>query len=527
MSFSCTFYKFSKKENSIKRPLPLEAGMVEMQIELKDSCSVVNPVLLIKVPSIVPDIFMYNYCYIPEFRRYYYIDDWSFNSGLWAGYCHVDPLASWRDYIRDASLYVMRSTYDANDNLLYDGNIADAKYPVTAAQPTYRATSFWNPYAGKSGMVVVGIISGSAVEGSVTYYCFSFQGFRDFCYKLFTYGTGWLNIDPSEISEALQKALINPFQYVVSCLYLPIEEMELAPLNLSYTYQINFGWWTITTSYYAYILGSRLWIRNQTNLPIPRHPETMNRGYYLNLSPYSIYTLRYYPYGTINIDSEAISNYSNLQVFSDLDLCTGRGILNICADGLENPIRTIEAQVGVQIPTASLQTNFQTLASGKTAIVAAGAEIVGELGKQSSSLKANHTTAKTYDSGFKGMLQRGKDVFNRSVESFKDSIPTVSEIKQTASDIMSSAIAASTTAEIQGIQGVGSGYDSQNITLSGRFLPIAAEDLEHTGRPLMQQRLISSMKGFVIVKDADIEIPCTDRELKTIKAYLENGFYVE
>lgn len=525
MGFSCTFYKFEKKENSLKRPSPVEVGQVEMSIELKGSCSVINPVLTVNVPSVVSDIFMYNYCYIPQFRRYYYIDDWIYTPGLWLGYCHVDVLASWKDYIRDQSLYIMRSSYDANGYLLFDGNVPDAKYPVTAASPTYQNTTMYNPYANHSGMVVVGIVGSGAVEGTVTYYCFTFEGFKDFCYRLFTYSTGWLNIDPSEISEALQKALINPFQYVVSCVYLPIDEVDLGYLNLSYTYTIAFGWWNITCAYYAYILGTRLSLRYRTNLPIPRHPDSGYRGNYLNLSPYSLYTLRYYPYGCIDLDTEAIIGYDTLQLTSDLDLCTGRGILNIFVADLENPIRMIEAQVGVQIPTASLQTNITTLVSGRTAATAAGAAAVGKLTSGEVSLTKNLTTAVPEYTGhpLKDFGRYVKDV----VTDVAKSMPTKDEVKQTASDILNAAVAASTTAEIQGMQGVGSGYDSQNITLSGRFLPIATEDLEHTGRPLMQQRLISSMKGFCIVKDAEIEIPCTDRELKTIMAYLENGFFVE
>ena len=533
MSIACYMMKFAKKENSLAKPSPSDVGVV-LNIELKDGCSVVNPIIMVntKTQQLQEDdnpVFNYNYCYIPEFGRYYYIDDWVYNPGLWVAHTHVDCLSSWRKEILDSYLFIMRSTRDSNWQLLYNTNLLDAKYPTTAEQPVYRRSEYGNPYSGKEGMYVVGIVSSGAAEGTVTYYCFTTAGFRDFCYKLFTYSTGWLNIDPTEISENLQKALINPFQYILSCVYLPIDEYDVS--NYSYTYTINFGWWSITTSYYAYILSTKFYLRYNTSLPIPKHPDTGWRGNYLNLSPYAIYTLRYYPFGTINIDTEAIASYDTLYMVTDLDLCTGKAILNIFVDGFGNPIRTIEAMVGVQIPTASLQTNFNEIASGKTAIIAAGAAVVGKIADASTSTKANHTTAQTTD--LDRAMGYAKPITARAAAQAyapvaADRISEVaSDIKQTLSDILSSTIAASTTAEIQGMQGVGSQYEVQTLTLSGRFLPLAPEDFEHTGRPLMAYRQVSSLSGFAVAKEADIEIPCTDRELKTIKAYLEAGFFVE
>lgn len=538
MAISCYMIKFSKKENSLKKPQPSDVGVV-LNVELKDGCSVVNPILVVNTHTTQLEqdtnaIFTYNYCYIPEFSRYYYIDDWVYNPGVWIAHTHVDALASWKNDIMQEYLFIMRSTRDSNWQLLYNTNLLDAKYPTTAEQPTYTRSAYGNPYSGKQGMYVVGIVSSGAMEGTVTYYCFNNAGFRDFCYKLFTYSTGWLNIDPTEISENLQKALINPFQYIVSCIYLPIDEYDVSVLGVPYTYTINFGWWSITTAYYAYTLTTRFYSRYTTNLPIPKHPDTSWRGNYLNLSPYAIYTLRYYPFGTINIDTEAIASYDSLYLYTDLDLCTGKAILNISVGEFENPIRTIEAMVGVPIPTASLQTNFNEIASGKAAMIAAGATMIGKLADAATSTQGNHTTAVSSD--LDSAMGYAKPVTARSAlqaalpsgQELKSSITeAVSEIKQTLSDIISSTIAASTTAEIQGMQGVGSQYDVQTLTLSGRFLPVAPEDFEHTGRPLMAYRQVSSLSGFAVAKEADIEIPCTDRELKTIKAYLEAGFFVE
>ena len=63
------FYSHLKRSNSTKLP----SGGTEIACVLKDDCSVISPVLEIKTATL-PD---YNYAYIPDFGRYYYVNDWS------------------------------------------------------------------------------------------------------------------------------------------------------------------------------------------------------------------------------------------------------------------------------------------------------------------------------------------------------------------------------------------------------------------------------------------------------------------
>lgn len=527
MSFLAQFYKYGKRENSFRVPYPDEAiESFTQSVELKDTTSVINPVILVNLDGIAEAhdtaIYRYNYIYIPKFERYYYIDDWVYTPPLWAAYCHVDALGSWRYPVLEHTFYLTRTSYDDQGNLLFNANVGDSKYPVICTAPVYQETSTGNPYSGKEGVYVVGIINSSSNNGAVTYYVFNKIGFNYFCSVLFNYSSGWLNIDPTEISEDLQKALVNPFQYVVSCQYLPLNVGDIASVRSGTTTTISFGWWSVTVPQGAAIVETSARIRYTTSLLIPRNAS--KRGYYLNLSPYAMYTLRYYPYGTINIDSEAIANWSTLDLYSDVDIVTGKGILNIAVNGFNNPLQTIEAQVGVPIPTAALQTSYQNIATGSTAAMAAGATMVGKL-TDGSALTKDWTTAKpnTELGFFKGFKQYVKDVASDLISQ----VPDPQDLKQTAADIFNVAVAACTTAEIRGMQGMASGYDSQSLTLSARFLPIAKEDLEHTGRPYMDSRKLSTVRGFTIVKDADINIPCTDREKKTIISYLESGVYVE
>lgn len=531
MSFPVYFYRADKKANSTKQYQLSEAALTIQNCTLKDTCSVVNPVLVIN-PSVLPiasqNVYSLNYCYIGLWGRFYFINDWIWNNGLWCATCSVDVLATYRGNILNSSLYVMRSSYDDNNNLVYDGNIADSKYPTTAAAATYIASAVNNPYAiddslNLNGVFVVGIVNSHSQNGAVTYYCFTMGGFLELCQALFNYSTGWLNIDVNEISEDLQKALINPFQYIVSCIYLPIGISEISTIAYTSTNTIYFGWWSVTLVSSARLVNSGMVLTKTNTLTIPRHPSAVTRGNYLNLSPYSIYTLRYYPYGAINIDSEAIASWTTLDLYSSIDIVTGRGVLDIAVNGRNNPIRSIEAQIGVQVPTASLQTSYQQLVTGKSGAIAAGAEVLGAVSK----VHTEKPNPASYTGNFKGFLQYARDSVASQISDIKESVQASGGIKQIAADVMNTAIAASTTAEIQGMQGTGSLYQVQALSLSGRFLPVAAEDLEHTGRPLMQIRQLSTLRGFTLCKDGEIECNGTEREKQAIAAYLEGGFFIE
>ena len=511
MALTVKFWTFGKRENATSTPPNSTATATYNNVELKDNCSIVNPALKILTAPTV-NLTHWNYCFIKEFNRYYYVNDWQWSLGIWTAELEVDVLASFRYEIGNQHVYVLRAYQTSNYNYIYNGNIVDSTYPTTAEAATYTASSITNPFAGlyasNDGSYIVGIVSKNAA--GVKYYAFNFVGFRMFCTQLYNYSSGWLNIDVTEISEDLQKALVNPFQYVVSAYYLPIPVSWFVNNSIgTATTSIDFGWWSVTVSAGARVLNAGTLYSLTTSVAIPKHPQAASRGAYLNLAPTSIYTLRYYPFGTIDIDSEAISNWNTLDLYTDVDICTGRAILTIAVNGKSNPIRTIESTISAPIPTAAINVDYMSMGSKSTAIAAA-ASAIGQL---------------TSGSGgwFENMVEKGKNFVSNLRSGNTGAI--ASGAKKAASNILSTALAAKATAEITGQQGSYTLFDTQTLTLSGRFLPIADEDLEHRGRPLCQNMTINSLYGFIMVADADINIPCTEREKAAIKSYMESGFY--
>ena len=504
MGLTVKFWNYAKRENATSRPstTPLTTYT---NILLKGNCSVVNPALELREPM-TTNVYTWNYCFIQEFNRYYYVTDWVWEPGLWVAELQVDVLASFRDRIGQQSVYVLRAASAS------DGSIVDGTYPTTAAAATYQSSAVNNPFAGlysqNDGTYIVGIVNKSA--SGVQYYAMNLFGFRNFCQKLYTYSSGWLNIDPTEISEDLQKALVNPFQYVVNAFYLPVPVSWFTNNAIgTATQTVQFGWWEVTLTYYVRKVDPGILYQFTTSLTIPKHPSASSRGSYLNLTPYSIYTLRYYPFGTLDVDTEAICNWNTLDLYTDVDICTGKAILTLAVNGKNNPVRTVETSVAVPIPTAAINVDYMSLGSKATG-VAAVASAVGQLGKGEGSF-------------FQNVAEKGKNFIANLRAGNTGAI--ASGAKEAASNILGAAMAAKATAEITGQQGSYTLYDTQTLSLSGRFIPVADEDLEHRGRPLCQIRTINTLYGFVLCADADVVIPCTDREKSAIQAYMEGGFF--
>ena len=74
---------------------------------LKEDTSILKPI--IKIKSSVGDIITYNYMYIEELQRYYFIDDIvSINNDIWEISAHVDVLETYKNGILAQSAVVKR-----------------------------------------------------------------------------------------------------------------------------------------------------------------------------------------------------------------------------------------------------------------------------------------------------------------------------------------------------------------------------------------------------------------------------------
>lgn len=459
MSFTATFYTFSKRINSTKQP----SGGSEYSIILKEGSSAINPTIQLDVGQ-SGNPTAYNYCYIAAFNRYYWVGDWYWNNRLWEARLKVDPLASWKSSIGSYNAYVTRAASS------YDLRVVDNYYPALAKN-THEANTITSPFTDFShgGCYIVGIQGkGSGGNGgAVTYYKATASGLKSLVNYMLSGG-----YEVEEISEELLKCIFNPLQYIVSCMWFPIDAATTSG-------SIDVGWWTASISGINRLAS----LDYGTNLSftIPKHPKASTRGQYLNLPPFASYRLEAGPWGIIPLDNFNLLDTTTLNCWWKVDYTTGSG--RFCVQYRDKLIyeSVHTAQIGVPIQLGQNMFN-------QGALMGAGNNIINTIGSFASGNPA-------------GALTSGLSAIGNAA-ALTQSIP--------------SSVGSNGTLSFNNVFGI-----------MGDFLDIANEDISSHGRPLCATKTLSSLSGYVMCEDADPDIPCTDQELSQIVEYLNNGFYYE
>lgn len=471
MAITVRLFKMIKDQNSTRRP---SGAGNPYDCNLKDATSIVNPTLIFDFGKTdYPTGF--NYVQIEIFEnRCYWIDEWEYNRGLWYAHCHVDALASWRGDIGGSTQYILRAAADSN------GYVMDKMYPTLASQ-TFLSTVYNHPFfkveTFEDGMFIVGIISDDTkgAGGGVTYYQMDNAKMQQFRKNMLS-SIDWANIDASEISNQLSKALLNPYQYVVSCKWFPFK----APTG-GLTETVKFGWWEMPLIT-GYMVGRGYWESEPVYLRnIPQHPQAASRGRYLNLAPYTKRTLYIYPWGAIPLDTTMVGYSDTLMAECAVDLITGEGILSLYAvkESVNVLLCTQSTNIGVDV--AISQIGFTKNQSNDT---------VGSL------INAGAAALSSVLGGGDGGA------------------------------IADSAAASLTNVSTRGTQGGIMTY-TRNMRVVSQFFDVAPEDNTHLGRPLMERREISTLPGYIVCNKPHIECHATANEISMIEQAMASGFYWE
>lgn len=88
---------------------------------LREETSIINPIITIKNSTPI----RYNYVYIPEFKRYYYINNIeSVRNNIWRLHLQVDPLMSFKGDILALKVVVdKQSLLENGDEYIDDGSL--------------------------------------------------------------------------------------------------------------------------------------------------------------------------------------------------------------------------------------------------------------------------------------------------------------------------------------------------------------------------------------------------------------------
>lgn len=209
----------NKKKNST-----LVNGIWNMTKEcsLKNPTSVMTPVVTIYDKT--DQMQRFNYAYIPDFGRYYFIDDIIFeDTGNVTLTMSIDVLASYRDEIITSDIYYLRSPYNARNKY-----IADGLYPLSTKVTTRKQTFHiprnlgqYYPRTFDTGwyiIVTAGLQTATGTTGQTVYQLTPAQ-FKTMVNNVMAKAeTG----DWGDLPQGVKNAIFSPLDYVVACFWSPI-----------------------------------------------------------------------------------------------------------------------------------------------------------------------------------------------------------------------------------------------------------------------------------------------------------------
>lgn len=474
--FTVNFWTFSKKENSTAIPA---GSPTALNCNILRGSSMMAPTLELDLGTTAP---AYNYCQISSFGRYYFIREWYFQGGLWTATLQVDVLATYKSQIGSASLYALRTS----NSSLYDGDIVDNMYPVKTGC-TYDSDTIASPWlTNNTGCYCLGIVNKDPQFGSVKYYILRPADMGNIIqYLLSDDLLTDNNFNVNDASWELQKSLIDPLQYIKSCVYMPIAYTSMqSKYTTSETVKI-FNWdispnGTPITA--PVVTATDPVILQTQSFSIPKHPQTLTRGTFLNQTPYTLLTLFMPPFGLLDIDTTITANAANITTYAEIDVPSGLGILTVKCNGIT--VNRIEAQIGIPIQLSQVSRDY--VGTATSILSGIGSIVTGVL---------------TGGAGIVGGITGGLSGVGNAAQSIMPRSQTI---------------------------GHGGSYAqlSQPPALHAQFFTAVDDDVASHGRPCCKIVNCSS-GGYFLIQDADISLAGTAEESAAVRAYLENGFYYE
>lgn len=467
------FSGFSKKPNSTKQPTTARATL---SVTLKAPTSVLNPVFVVTGFDLSDN-------YVQWGIRYYFIDDIVIVHNNVAEYhCSTDVLATFKTAIGTSSQYILRSASS------YNGAIVDSMYPTMQLRDMQSVNPdsgtgdlFVFPNAGTFVFGIQGQTNGDSF-GSTTYYCFDVYHAADLMDEIFNISNAEYDANDVEtlsgIPEEVYKSMINPQQYITSCMFLPFTYESIGSTS---TGHIKLGWYDFTSEALIFDTSFDALPSIAATFTLPKHPQA-SRGSYMNGDPYTDYELQFQPFGVIPIPADMVVGVTSIYCKVICDVITGNATLNVYAGTSDagQLLTSRSAKVGVDVAISggtydiSLGGRLTNLAAGAMA----GSGILGKLGKVFD------------DDGYIASTQRSPEINTSGNNGALD-------------------------------------YLEYPVKLYARFTRVVDDDNTQHGRPLCAVRTINTLSGYIQCLKPDLDISGTKTEKNEIIDYLRSGFYYE
>lgn len=461
------FYNHTKRINSTLLP----TGGDSIPCVLKDACSIISPVLELKTATKPA----YNYAYISDFGRYYYITDWNYDKGIWGSTLSVDVLTSWRDPIKATKAQVLFSSS------LYNMDVMDNRLASIGSYTRESNTAdFIGTLSGQnlapSGTFAINALSNSSTwaTGATTTYFMNYQQMQLFAREL---------VNPS-VWEGLRQFFNNPMDGIIECYYIPLDISQFISLTVDGPVQV--GDYTFPTATAKKAVSTNLALKSfTTSIEIPWHYNDFRR-----LTPYTELSM-FVPFcGAKPINPEMVYNIDALFIDYSVDIVTGN--VQAIVYNKEEVLEEFSGNCKITLPVG------QTQSRAENVIGATGGAITAIAGFASGNVALGAT----------GVL------------SALSSVITPASVKTTGgmSGTVLGAILGNDLKRWQKFR----------LSATSRDTADAPDNMRATlGSALNKVTVLSNLTGYVQCYGASVKASATSGEITSINDYLNSGIYLE
>lgn len=360
MSFTVKFYTVGKKKNSTYKP-DEDAQSRDFDCAIKENTSIIEPILIIQYNDLTATPFGLNYCYIPSFKRYYWVKNWRNDNALWYAELKVDVLATYKETISSHNYYILRASTAS------DGDIIDNLYPMKPKihRSIKTAGYLWKLEQSfdKTGTYVVGIINKTGISN---FYGFNPAQFKKFASAVFS-DIKWMDFG-TDITDGIAKMVMNPAQYITSVRWYPFGITGTDMVG------VTIGWWGLELPSGLLKLDSD-YSKDFTLDVVPSSHPQISRGDYLNCYPYRTIRLYTPPFGFMEIDSSKVRAGDTVRNKVYVDYRTG--IANWTASILQENDSTyilgsVYGKIGFDVAVSDIKTDYASALSSAIGATSAG-----------------------------------------------------------------------------------------------------------------------------------------------------------
>ena len=507
-----TFYRFSKKVNSMA--VPTGSGRT-FEITLKAPTSVTAPVIVLRAEA-----FSYNYCYIPDFKRYYFVSSTRILRNQLIEYTlAVDVLASYRSQILASTLYVLRSASD------YNRFIPDQTWMHTTDYTESYQSQQLTGY-NSTGCYLVSVVgdpqhtSGESANPASTLYVMPPSAFKLLLGKMFDLsGSPYSGMNLTD----LEATYFNPFQYITSVRWIPFNITNMVAEHSMEACELVYGWYHSGIN--AYVLKS--YGRRIT--------QTFTVGTYTDWTDRDNNWTRHVLYvpscGLVEID--AAYTGKTVTVDLDIDYNTGQTFCTI-KDGTGKILAQTSGILGSEVAINQIATELN-IPSSISGAVAAGISVAGGAvargGKAIADTAVNFgnvvgaNMAIAYSSG---LDQAAKDQI-ADIASASGSAALVSG-KEAAAAIADSALQTFLNPTVTRAGADGCRFtimqNHEFILYTRKYSRFNTGTESQVGGVCNQMKQLSTLSGYTVCANGVVEVPGLLEERNAITSLLEGGFYI-